>query len=58
MEREGTATGPNAPLARSFPQALDEAHNLPAAVVIGLMEQRVGRLQEQAAALETGALPW
>jgi DNA-binding PadR family transcriptional regulator len=37
-----------------FPQALDEAHNLPAASVIGLMEQRLGHLQGQVTALETG----
>ncbi|WP_425859933.1 PadR family transcriptional regulator [Arthrobacter sp. TWP1-1] len=37
-----------------FPQALDAANNLPAAAVIGLMEQRLDHLQAQVTALETG----
>ena len=35
-----------------FPQALSEAHNLPAAEVIGLLAQRVAALGQELAALE------
>ncbi len=36
-----------------FPQALDEAHNLPADSVTRLLERRLAHLQEQLTALET-----
>lgn len=39
-----------------FPQALSEAHNLPAAVVIELLAQRVVALERELAALETDRL--
>lgn len=37
-----------------FPQALDEAHNLPAASVVELLEHRLALLQEQLSELEMG----
>lgn len=37
-----------------FPQALDEAHNLPAEVVTDLLGQRLAALEVELAALETG----
>lgn len=37
-----------------FPQALDEAHNLPADVVTDLLTQRLAALTEEVTAMETG----
>ncbi|WP_125615330.1 PadR family transcriptional regulator [Specibacter cremeus] len=39
----------------SFPLAVAEAHNLPAAVVLGLLEQRLARLREELGKLDDGA---
>lgn len=38
----------------SFPQALDEAHNLPADVVLDLLNQRLTALADEVLAMETG----